>query len=186
MDYWSGLSAIVGIKYSSSSGQPFVHLPKEPAYPPIYPNAWNFHWINKWRDQFDKVVCTFLKINQHFRNSTYPFLQFEVILWSLEAGLIEKWKRMTWEKMIIDFETMREISIYERPEVDILTLDDTKSAFYLFILTTIISIIVAIVECIIAKVWYRPDGKGRVNAIPGQLGHDEENSKEDMRAVEVN
>ena len=56
MDYWSGLSAIVAIKYSSSSGEPFVHLPQEPAYPPIYPNVWNFNWINKWRDQFDKVL----------------------------------------------------------------------------------------------------------------------------------
>ena len=60
MDYWSGLSAIVAIKYSSSSGEPFVHLPQEPAYPPIYPNVWNFNWINKWRDQFDKVLFKFL------------------------------------------------------------------------------------------------------------------------------
>ena len=59
MDYWSGLSAIVAIKYSSSSGEPFVHLPQEPAYPPIYPNVWNFNWINKWRDQFDKVLFKF-------------------------------------------------------------------------------------------------------------------------------
>ena len=75
-----------------------------------------------------------------------------MILWSLEAGLIEKWKTITWGRMKVEFETMSEISIYERPEIDILTLDDIQSAFYLFILTTIVSIIVAILECIIAKV----------------------------------
>ena len=57
MDYWSGLSAIVKIKYSSSSGEPFVHLPEIPAYPPKLPMAWTFHWVNKYRDQFDKVIC---------------------------------------------------------------------------------------------------------------------------------
>ena len=62
MDYWSGLSAIVAIKYSSSSGEPFVHLPQEPAYPPIYPNVWTFNWINKWRDQFDKVLFILISV----------------------------------------------------------------------------------------------------------------------------
>ena len=46
----------IGIKYSSLSGEPFLHLPKKPAYPPVYPNVWNLQWINKWRDQFDKVI----------------------------------------------------------------------------------------------------------------------------------
>ena len=50
-----------------------------------------------------------------------------------------------------EFDTMSDISFFERPEIDILTLEDTQSAFYLFILTTLLSIIVAIIECLFPK-----------------------------------
>ena len=58
MDFRSGMRPIVDIKYSSSSGTRFIHNPKRPAYPPIYPNVFNFNKINAWRDQFDKVIQT--------------------------------------------------------------------------------------------------------------------------------
>ena len=72
--------------------------------------------------------------------------------WSVEAGLIEKWKSITWSRMKEEFDTMSDISFFERPEIDILTLEDTQSAFYLFILTTLLSIIVAIIECLVPKI----------------------------------
>ena len=94
--------------------------------------------------------------------------------------------------MKVEFETMSEISIYERPEIDILTLDDTQSAFYLFILTTMASIIVAILECIIAKVrtkisrqWH-VDDEGRVENIAVRARREEESRKENLPAIEVN
>ena len=60
MDFRSGMVPILDIKYSSSSGTRFIHNPKTPAYPPIYPNVFNFKKINPWRDQFDKVICIFI------------------------------------------------------------------------------------------------------------------------------
>ena len=50
-----------------------------------------------------------------------------------------------------EFDTMSDISFFERPEIDILTLEDTQSAFYLFILTTLLSIIVATIEFLFPK-----------------------------------
>ena len=52
------MGPILDIKYSSSSGTRFIHNPAYPAYPPIYPNVFNFNKINAWRDQFDKVIQT--------------------------------------------------------------------------------------------------------------------------------
>ena len=92
MDYWSGLSAIVAIKYSSSSGEPFVHLPQEPAYPPIYPNVWAFKWINNWRDQFDKVLFRFLIL----KSVLYLSIVFQIINSQLGNSLVT-WSRLNWE-----------------------------------------------------------------------------------------
>ena len=60
-----------------------------------------------------------------------------------------------------EFDTMSDISFFERPEIDILTLEDTQSAFYLFVLTTLLSIIVAIIECLFPKTFGSQPGRPR-------------------------
>ena len=57
MDFRSGINPMTDIKYSTLSGTRFVHKTKTGAYPPFYPNTFNFNKINAWRDQFTKVTC---------------------------------------------------------------------------------------------------------------------------------
>ena len=51
--------------------------------------------------------------------------------------------------MKLEFETMSDITIYERPSVSTMSLSDIQSIFYLFSVGTMLSIIVAILECLI-------------------------------------
>ena len=65
-------------------------------------------------------------------------------------------------RMKEEFDTMSDISFFERPKIDILTLEDMQSAFYLFFLTTLLSIIVAIIECLVPKTKKRMLSMGRM------------------------
>ena len=65
-------------------------------------------------------------------------------------------------RMKEEFDTMSDISFFERPKIDILTLEDMQSAFYLFFLSTLLSTIVAIIECLVPKTNKRMQNIGKL------------------------
>ena len=70
---------------------------------------------------------------------------------SLEAGLVDHWKVKTWARMRTEVDYLRSNNLYERPEIDILTLDDMQMAFQLYFMATVIAVTAAIIEYIYFK-----------------------------------
>ena len=73
---------------------------------------------------------------------------------SLEAGLVEQWKVRTWARMRIEVTYLASNDLFERPEIDVLTLNDMQMAFQLYLMSTVLSVIAAISENIYIK-WYK-------------------------------
>ena len=69
----------------------------------------------------------------------------------LEAGLVDHWKVKTWARMRTEVDYLRSNNLYERPEIDILTLDDMQMAFQLYFMATVIAVTAAIIEYIYFK-----------------------------------
>ena len=80
---------------------------------------------------------------------------------SLEAGLVDHWKVKTWARMRTEVDYLRSNNLYERPEIDILTLDDMQMAFQLYLMATVIAVTAAIIEYIYFK-RYQPKDKSEV------------------------
>ena len=70
---------------------------------------------------------------------------------SLEAGLVEQWKARTWARMKLEVPDLTNNDLYERPDIDVLTLDDMQMAFQLYFISIVLSIIAAISEHIYGK-----------------------------------
>ena len=70
---------------------------------------------------------------------------------SLEAGLVEQWKVRTWARMKLEVPDLTNNNLYERPDIDVLTLDDMQMAFQLYFISIVLSIIAAISEQIYGK-----------------------------------
>ena len=73
---------------------------------------------------------------------------------SLEAGLVEQWKVRTWARMRLEITNLTSNNLYERPEIDVLTLSDMQMAFQLYLMFIVLSITAAISEHIYLK-WYK-------------------------------
>ena len=70
---------------------------------------------------------------------------------SLEAGLVEQWKVRTWARMKLEVPDLTNNNLYERPDIDVLTLNDMQMAFQLYFISIVLSIIAAISEHIYVK-----------------------------------
>ena len=73
---------------------------------------------------------------------------------SLEAGLVEQWKVRTWARMRLEITNLMSNNLYERPEIDVLTLSDMQMAFQLYFMSIVLSIIAAISEHVYRK-WFK-------------------------------
>ena len=76
---------------------------------------------------------------------------------SLEAGLVEQWKVRTWARMKLEVPDLTNNNLYERPDIDVLTLNDMQMAFQLYFISIVLSIIAAISEHIYRK-WCKTKG----------------------------
>nr|XP_040576005.1 ionotropic receptor 21a-like [Lepeophtheirus salmonis] len=119
-DYRMGLQASVQSGYSTQDGISFVHVSDEPIFMKS-PIAWNFNANNPWKFIFDN------HINKCIR-----------------AGLVEFWARKSLYQLKIDYlkkgGTIK--SYTPRSNVSTLTLADLQSAFYILLISYVISTLV--------------------------------------------
>ena len=73
---------------------------------------------------------------------------------SLEAGLVDHSKAKTWARMRMEVNYLRSSNLYERPEIDVLTLDDMQMAFQLYLMAAVIAVTAAVVEYIYFKCYH--------------------------------
>ncbi len=120
IDWKSGLEVAIHVHYSTPSGEPLINQAPNPVFMPNYP-GWGFYKFNPWRERFDEVIQRML-----------------------QAGLIDLWKKRTWERM-----KEREkfpIQLETKSATEPLVLDDLQGAFYLSWLMLGASVMAFIVE----------------------------------------
>ena len=79
------------------------------------------------------------------------FFLFKVVYTLFESGIVLKLREKTWARMKSEAEPMSSDALYKRPEIDILTLDDLQAPFIMFLFLTMLSLSVAIFDCLAAK-----------------------------------
>ena len=65
--------------------------------------------------------------------------------------MVEQWKVRTWARMKLEVPDLTNNNLYERPDIDVLTLNDMQMAFQLYFISIVLSIIAAISEHIYRK-----------------------------------
>ena len=65
--------------------------------------------------------------------------------------MVEQWKVRTWARMKLEVPDLTNNNLYERPDIDVLTLNDMQMAFQLYFISIVLSIIAAISEHIYGK-----------------------------------
>ena len=64
---------------------------------------------------------------------------------------MDYWKEKTWLRMKVEIDYLRSTDLYERPEVEIMTLEDVQVAFLFYLLSIVFAFIAAILEQITPK-----------------------------------